>query len=63
MGMFLLKDWSRSTFPLIPCGMDLLSLLKGIVGFARSFNQISLFVSVTVTRGGGLKVDADVIWP
>lgn len=43
--------------------MDLLSLRRGIVGFARSFNHISRFVSVTVTRGGGLKVEAEVICP
>ncbi len=43
--------------------MDLLSRRKDMVGLARSFNHISLFVSVTVTRGGGLKVDAEVICP
>lgn len=63
IGIFLLNDWSNSTFPRIPWGIDLLSRRRDMVGFARSFNHISLFVSVTVTRGGGLKVDAEVIWP
>jgi hypothetical protein len=32
-------------------------------GLAKSLSHVSLFVSVNVTRGGGLKVGVDVIWP
>lgn len=64
MGIHLLRHWSRSTLPRIPCGMVRLSLRNGTDGLARSRNQASLLLSVNVTRGGGLKVDADatLLW-
>ena len=43
--------------------MVLLSRRSEVVGLARSLSQPSRFVSVTVTRGGGLKVEAELIWP
>src|ERR1700728_4454345 len=61
-GIFLLRHCSRSCFPLMPCGIVRLKRRSGMVGFARSFSHVSLFVSVKVTRGGGLKVEGDVIW-
>ena len=56
VGISLLKQCSRSTFPRMPCGIVRLNRLKGIEGFARSRSQASRFVSVRVTLGGGLKV-------
>lgn len=47
----------------MPCGIVRLSRRSEVVGLARSLSQASLFVSVTVTRGGGLKVEAELIWP
>ena len=63
IGIFLLSECSRRTFPRIPWGMERLRRRSDIVGLARSFNQISLLVSVTVTRGGGLKVEFAVMLP
>ena len=63
MGMFLLRACSKSTLPLIPWGIDRLRRRSDMVGLARSLSHISLFVSVTVTRGGGLKVESAVIFP
>lgn len=34
-----------------------------MLGLAKSRNQVSLLVSVSVTRGGGLKVEGDMICP
>lgn len=34
-----------------------------MAGFAKSLSHSSLLVSVSVTRGGGLKVEAEVICP
>lgn len=61
--MFLFRHCSRRPFPLIPCGIVLLNRRSEVVGLARSLSQPSLFVSVTVTRGGGLNVEAELIWP
>lgn len=63
VGTLLLVHCSRSTLFLMPWGIVLLSRRNGINGFARSRSQVSLFVSVKVTRGGGLNVGVEVIWP
>lgn len=44
----------------MPCGIVRLSRRSGTIGLARSRNQASLLLSVSVTRGGGLNVEADV---
>lgn len=62
VGTFFLVHCSRRTLFLMPCGIVLLRRRSGINGFARSRNQVSLFVSVKVTRGGGLNDGAAVIW-
>jgi hypothetical protein len=43
--------------------MVLLCFRKGTSGFDKSRSQASRFVSVTVTRGGGLNVDGAVHLP
>ena len=63
VGTFLLRHWSSRTLPRIPCGIVRLSRRSEMLGFARSLSQTSRLVSVRVTRGGGLKVEAEVICP
>lgn len=63
VGTSLFRHWSRSVLPRMPCGIVRLSRLSEMAGFARSLSQISRFVSVKVTRGGGLKVEGAVICP
>jgi hypothetical protein len=63
VGIFLLRHCSKRAFPLMPCGIVRLSRRNDILGFAKSRSHVSLFVSVKVTRGGGLKVGVDLIWP
>ena len=63
MGTFLFRHWSSRVLPRMPCGIVLLSRRNEMAGFARSFSQNSLFVSVNVTRGGGLNVDGAVTCP
>jgi hypothetical protein len=63
IGMFLAKLWSRRDLPRMPCGIVRLSRRRGIEASARSRSHASLFVSVRVTRGGGLNVLLAVIVP
>lgn len=63
VGTPLLVHCSKRTLFLMPWGIVLLNRRNGINGFAKSRSQVSLFVSVKVTRGGGLNVGAEVTCP
>src|SRR2546423_15107123 len=61
IGTTLVRHCSKSCCPRMPWGVVRLSLRKGTSAFARSFSQAFLLASVSVTRGRGLKADAEVI--
>jgi len=54
--MFLLRHCSSSTLPVSPWGMVRLSRRRPVVGFAKSCSHCSRVESLSVNRGGGLKV-------
>src|ERR1700733_1217211 len=61
IGTVLVRHCSKSCCPRMPCGIVRLSFRKVTVSLARSLSHAFLLVSVSVTRGGGLKTEPEVI--